>query len=189
MIEENKEVKQTIADYKPEVVHHPDLPQNNSSNLINAFLDNNTVEKFEQNGKVVQAEQNTDVLMKAETTAEFSKNSTKPTNNKLETLKKALYISISVFVVTLVIIGLALTNILDNILSVKGYTYFVSIIEGVYQASKMSVLGLSIAGTICLEGKDRKTAITALIGIIVFIIATPFISAAISSFLLSGFLG
>ena len=47
--ENNIEVKQTnSADYKPEEVEYKDIEHNNSSTLINAFVDNNTVEEAKE---------------------------------------------------------------------------------------------------------------------------------------------
>ena len=70
----NLEVKQTnSADYKPEIVEYKDVEHNNSSTLINAFMENNTIEESKDHDIEVEAEKKQEETEQQETEVESTK--------------------------------------------------------------------------------------------------------------------
>ena len=59
----NLEVKQTnSADYKPEIVDYKDVEHNNSSTLIDAFVNNNTIEESKEQEEIIEEQIKQDII-------------------------------------------------------------------------------------------------------------------------------
>ena len=57
-----EELDKTSADYKPEEVEYKDIEHNNSSTLIDAFVNNNTIEESKEQEEIIEEQIKQDII-------------------------------------------------------------------------------------------------------------------------------